>query len=64
MIKSTLHLYDCVKCIAHVLQLFGGFIVNLSSIGEWISWLKYISVIKYGFSVSFSVFKFLYFMTT
>jgi len=33
-----------------IMVLFGGFIVNLSSIGEWISWLKYISVIKYGFS--------------
>ena len=30
-------------------MLFGGFFANLSSIGDWLSWIQYISIFKWGF---------------
>lgn len=38
-----------------ILQLFGGAIVSLESLGDWVSWLRYLSFAKYGVEVSNSV---------
>jgi len=29
--------------------IFGGFIVNLSTLHSWISWIQYLSPTRYGF---------------
>ena len=33
------------------LQLFAGFLIALSSLPEWISWIKYLSLFKYSLEV-------------
>jgi len=33
-------------------QLFGGFLIGLSSLPEWIQWMKYISLFRYAIEVS------------
>lgn len=32
-------------------QVFGGFLVNLSSMLSWLSWLQWISIFRYGLNV-------------
>ncbi len=34
-----------------LLQVFGGFLVNLNSMLNWLSWLKWASIFKYGLDV-------------
>ena len=33
-------------------QIFGGFLVNLGSIGSWLNWLQYLSIFRYALNVS------------
>ena len=35
-----------------LLQLFGGFLIGLSSLPVWINWMKYISIFRYAIEVS------------
>ena len=34
-----------------LLQIFSGFLKNLRSIDDWISWLQYLSIIRYAINV-------------
>jgi len=34
-------------------QLFAGLLVNVDSLGDWISWIKYLSCVRYSLNVSF-----------
>lgn len=34
------------------MQIFAGLLVNLTSIVSWLAWLKYLSIPRYGLSVS------------
>jgi len=34
-------------------QIFAGLLVNVDSLGDWISWVKYLSCVRYGLNVSF-----------
>lgn len=33
-------------------QLFSGLLVNFSSIGDWLSWIRYLSIFRYSLNVS------------
>jgi len=33
------------------IQLFGGFLVSLKDVTQWVSWLQYASIFRYGFNV-------------
>ena len=35
-----------------LLQLFGGVLVSLESLGDWVRWVHYLSFSKYGVEVS------------
>ena len=30
------------------MQVFSGVLVNVGSVGKWLSWIKYISIFRYG----------------
>ena len=40
----------CV-CVCVCLQLFGGFLIALSSLPEWLQWIKYLSLFRYSLEV-------------
>ena len=40
-----------LKTILSLLQIFSGFLKNLRSIDDWISWLQYLSIIRYAINV-------------
>jgi len=33
-------------------QMFAGLLVNVDSLGDWISWIKYLSCVRYSLNVS------------
>jgi len=33
--------------------MFAGLLVNVDSLGSWISWIKYLSCVRYSLNVSF-----------
>jgi len=35
-----------------LMMLFGGFLVNTGSLLDWLEWIKYISIFRYGINVS------------
>ena len=35
-------------------QLFSGLLVNLSTMGDWLSWIRYLSIFRYSLNVSIS----------
>ena len=38
-------------CFSASLQVFGGVLVNLNSLLNWLSWLKYLSIFRYAIEV-------------
>ena len=36
-------------------QLFSGLLVNLSTMGDWLSWIRYLSIFRYSLNVSFAL---------
>lgn len=53
---TSMFLYHSLCLIRSVflslfLQVFGGFLVNLNSMLNWLSWLKWASIFKYGLDV-------------
>ena len=35
-----------------LMMLFGGFLVNIGSLLDWLEWIKYVSIFRYGINVS------------
>ena len=38
------------------LQVFAGFLINLNSLADWISWLQYLSIFRYALHVRYYIF--------
>ncbi|GFO01891.1 ATP-binding cassette sub-family g member 2, partial [Plakobranchus ocellatus] len=38
-----------------ILLLFGGFLIQFDSIGDWLSWLQYFSIFKYGMTALYII---------
>ncbi len=38
--------------ISPCVQIFSGLLVNLPSVANWLNWLKYFSIPRYGLAVS------------
>jgi hypothetical protein len=34
------------------MQIFGGLLANLKEMGAWLSWIQYLSIVRYCLSVS------------
>ncbi|ESO03399.1 hypothetical protein HELRODRAFT_80591, partial [Helobdella robusta] len=46
---SSAHL--CLLTIFVCMEVFGGFLLNLTTMSEWLSWLQYLSLIRYTLKV-------------
>ena len=41
----------CIKCSNFNLKVFAGFLININSLGDWLSWLQYLSIFRYSLHV-------------
>ena len=41
-----------VATVIFYFQIFGGFLVNLGSVGSWLNWLQYLSIFRFALNVS------------
>ena len=42
---------DLLTSHFNLLQVFAGFLININSLGGWISWLQYFSIFRYSLHV-------------
>ncbi len=48
-------LADLCSVISPCVQIFSGLLVNLPSVGDWLNWLKYLSIPRFGLVVSVKI---------